>query len=170
MTYSYKMSCSTVRMLSCLYFKQDMSEPLRTSILLHLCECKECEDRYVLAAKAFGVKFNLKKELKKYNIDFVDDPTEGVEHKAEEYPVEVKAEVVEIFRSEYGKYAKAKRLDKLLEVYAVKEYFKANQKDNGDRAVDDFNWYMVEQICRKIDLLENLYNLSDQTKETRKDA
>lgn len=145
-----------------------MSDELRTSILLHLCECEECEARYVLAAKAFGVKFNLKSELKKYHIDFVEDPTEGAEYKVENYPVEVE---VEIPRSEYGKYAKAKKIDKLMEVYAVKEYFKANQKEAKDnKAMDEFNWYIIEQICRKVDLLENLYNLSNQTRETKKDA
>ena len=136
-------------MLAGNFFKTAMSVELRDEIVTHLSKCEECRKVYVEYARAYGKKFDLDEEIKNV-LDMYDEEEKITNEKKK--------------GTSYLKAAKGKRISELMGVKSVRD-FMINEKDSVEQMGDDldasgYGWYVIEKMCKDIDLLEKMYKLS----------
>lgn len=148
-----KIECNTASALMRTYFNYPISSNVKDAILSHLIICPKCKKMYEDYAKAVGKKFELNEDIEKLLAQYdeeVDDMSDN-------------ENVSKTKKRSYTDMAKEKDISSLMNIQSVREYFK-EQYDVNDRAyaecIAKFGWYVTEKMCKTIDTLEKLYNLS----------
>lgn len=161
----YGMNCSTIKTLVKGYFTPAMPLEIRDEIVSHLVVCKDCFKVYQEYAKSIGLKFDINKEIMKvYGMYALQKPeaklsdiqlTDVVDDGTLE-------EVIEARDTFYTRKAKQRDISAVMNVKSVRdlaiENVYVNDKDKSK--FSDFAWYLVENLCRQVDNLNNLYELS----------
>lgn len=154
-----EINCNLAACLMRTYFNANVTVSIRDAILTHLIKCDKCRKKYEDYAKAIGCKFELMEDIKK-TYDEYDKSDKDNKTNMEEKPT--------VKRRTYYEIAKDKDISSLMNIQSVRERFKEKcEADDAEylKKLQDFGWYLAEEICKKIDILESLYNLSGEVKE-----
>lgn len=156
-------------MAACLmriFFNANITTSIKDSIITHLIKCKSCRQKYEDYAKAVGQKFELDSEIKKIYEEYDSMTKEENATMENNNNNNNTYEVVKV--RTYYDMARDKDISSLMNVQSVRERFKEQYSvDDEDymKRLQDFGWYLAEEMCKKIDILENLYKLSGEVKE-----
>lgn len=132
-----------------------LSAETEEAIIIHLTKCNECKKFYADYCKAIGKKFDIKEIINKFH-----DKCKKQKYKSELIPVLIergliKNEEIKMIKT-YLELAKEKDVIALSNVVSVNELLKSNieYEEQDAHLVSDFAWYLVEQSCAKVDMLE----------------
>lgn len=156
-----EIDCRLAASLMRIFFNANITTSIKDSIITHLIKCKSCRQKYEDYAKAIGQKFELDNEINKIYEEYdaiIDEESTNMDEKSTEV----------IKKKTYYEIAKEKDISSLMNVQSVRERFKEQYSvDDEDymKRLQDFGWYLAEEMCKKIDVLENLYKLSGEVKE-----
>lgn len=154
-----EINCNLAACLMRTYFNMNVTTSIRDAILTHLIKCEHCRKKYEEYAKAIGCKFELMEDIKK-TYDEYDKTDEVDKTSMDEKPVVKKRTYYEI--------AKDKDISSLMNIQSVRERFKERyETDDAEylKKLQDFGWYLAEEACKRIDTLENLFELSGEVKD-----
>lgn len=166
----YGMNCSTIKTLVKGYFTPAMSVEIRDEIVSHLVVCDDCRKVYADYAKSIGLKFDINQEIMKvYNLYNMQKPELGISD-IMLTDVISDGQLEEIVKSRdtfYTRRAKKRDIEGVMNVRAVRDltFEKICIGNDEVEKFSDFAWYLVENICRKVDILNNLYELSGGKEE-----
>ena len=157
------------RMAACLmriFFNKNITTAIKDSIITHLIKCDSCRQKYEEYARAIGQKFEINDEIKKV-YDEYDSMTKEENATMEDNNNDNNNtnEVVKV--RTYYDMARDKDISSLMNVQSVRERFKEQYSvDDADymKKLQDFGWYLAEEMCKRIDTLENLFKLSGDLK------
>ncbi|MCM1324126.1 MAG: hypothetical protein NC218_08185 [Acetobacter sp.] len=156
------MDCSTVSTLMRCYFSGTIRLQDKDNIVSHLIVCKKCKKEYAAYAKKIGVKFNLIREVQKiYNACEVSEmEAENINRLVQEGVISDK--IVE-GKHKWTQAAREKDVATLSNVKCVNDFFKEEisyQNTTSEENIARFGWYKVEEMCKTVDALNNIYKLS----------
>lgn len=156
-----EIDCRLAACLMRIFFNANITTSIKDSIITHLIKCKDCRQKYEDYAKAIGQKLELDTEIEKVYEEYnaiIDKESIKKEEK----------NTAVIKKKTYYEIAKEKDISSLMNVQSVRERFKESYSVNDEdymKKLQDFGWYLAEEMCKKIDVLEILYNLSGEVKE-----
>lgn len=158
------MICSTVETLMTCYFSGVVPLKQMDEIVSHLITCKKCKKKYKEYANKIGIKFNLIREVQKiYNLCEVNEmEAENIDNLIN---TGVIAPQIVDSKRKWQQAAQEKDLVALANLKCVHDFF-SEEFDVGSgtkeeaEAVANFGWYKVNEMCKTVDALNNLYKLS----------
>lgn len=158
-------NCSTAMALMRTYFNYPIANNVKDAILTHLIKCERCRTVYMDYAKAIGMKFELMEEIEAVYNEY-DSDSNKKDAKMDE------SDTTKSKRRTYHDMAKEKDVSSLMNIQCARDYFKetfeVKDSEMAQRA-SEFGWYVVEKMCKNIDKLEQLYNLSGDINSKDKD-
>lgn len=156
-----EIDCRLAACLMRIFFNANITTSIKDSIVTHLIRCNSCRQKYEEYAKAIGTKFEIDEEIKK-----IYDEYDNIA-KEESATMESKEKNSKVTKVRtYYDMAKEKDISSLMNVQSVRERFKEQYNANDIeymKKLQEFGWYLAEEMCKRIDTLENLYKLSGET-------
>lgn len=132
-----------------------LSAETEEAIIIHLAKCNDCKKFYKDYCEAIGKKFDIKDIINKFHSKCIKQ-----KYKSELIPVLIergliKQEELKKMKT-YLELAKEKDVVTLSNVVSVNELLKSSIEydEKDEHLVSDFGWYLVEQSCARVDMLE----------------